>query len=510
MQLRIISDKRTSINTIDDVIKIAVPNLSLLEGKSYEEIIEYLFYEDETVKSFCSTTRVRDCMLYCIFKNKNVDELEKILIEERYPLFSILMNTTNHFKNSYNRLKKVDGVVTIECTKENIKEAISLAISLNKRVIIYCDDISLKEYREILNKYDSDKLKEYKIEFAYQRENTPIGIDKLYSLSVLVNTIVDNIEKYNLSELETIMYVYDIVKYRLYKKDENDYRNSRDLDRILLENNDAIVCSGYSNLVVAILNSLGIKAKPLISFEENHQRLMVNIEDDKYNINGIYVFDPTGDRRLNVDDVNYISKYDYFAMPLMRAKDSAYDEVSEVLDYSMEELIKMLNDKKNIYKSFILHNKLVDIINFMQNRQFDDTNISVVTCLMENYPLIMETYYQNELKIDDFIRILYAVRRIEYITGVINKIDLGEIREAVSDRFTKIECEKFKKRKVSKEMYFLKKLDARVKIEEYLDKNMISLMRNSNIDNIEVKRDTLNLRLVKTLRGIRYEKEREK
>ena len=57
-------------------------------------------------------------MLYCIFNNKKVKELEKILIEERYPLFSILMNATNHFKNSYNRMKKIDGTIVIECQKE--------------------------------------------------------------------------------------------------------------------------------------------------------------------------------------------------------------------------------------------------------------------------------------------------------------------------------------------------------------------------------------------------------
>ena len=102
MKLKIISSKRTSINTIDDTIKISVPDLSLLKNKNNKEIIEYLFYEDEIIKSFCPSDKIRDYMLYCIFNNKKVEELEKILIEERYRLFSILMNATNHFKNSYN------------------------------------------------------------------------------------------------------------------------------------------------------------------------------------------------------------------------------------------------------------------------------------------------------------------------------------------------------------------------------------------------------------------------
>ena len=35
MKLKIISSKRTSINTIDDTIKISVPDLSLLKNKIY-------------------------------------------------------------------------------------------------------------------------------------------------------------------------------------------------------------------------------------------------------------------------------------------------------------------------------------------------------------------------------------------------------------------------------------------------------------------------------------------
>ena len=89
MKLKIISSKRTSINSIDDTIKISVPDLSLLKNKNNKEIIEYLFYEDEIIKSFCPSDKIRDYMLYCIFNNKKVKELEKILIEERYPLFSI-------------------------------------------------------------------------------------------------------------------------------------------------------------------------------------------------------------------------------------------------------------------------------------------------------------------------------------------------------------------------------------------------------------------------------------
>lgn len=91
------------------------------------------------------------------------------------------------------------------------------------------------------------------------------------------------------------MYVYDIVKYRIYNKDEDNYLNNRDLDKVTSGN--TIVCSGFSNLFNAILMSLDIKAMPLISKTANHQRSIVYVNDSKYDIDGIYVFDPTWDCR---------------------------------------------------------------------------------------------------------------------------------------------------------------------------------------------------------------------
>ena len=70
------------------------------------------------------------------------------------------MNSTNNFKNSYNRMKKIDGTIVIECQKEDIESA----ISLNNKVIILCNELSLKEYSKVLGKYDLKKLKEYDIE----------------------------------------------------------------------------------------------------------------------------------------------------------------------------------------------------------------------------------------------------------------------------------------------------------------------------------------------------------
>ena len=122
----------------------------------------------------------------------------------------------------------------------------------------------------------------------------------------MICDIYEDIKRTNLSPFEQSIYAYDIVKNRKYKKCDYNLRTSRDLDKILI--GDTIVCVGYSNFLNAILKCLNIKAIPLIDIRRRHQCNLVYIKDSKYGIDGIYMFDPTGDRKRN-DNNDYISNY---------------------------------------------------------------------------------------------------------------------------------------------------------------------------------------------------------
>lgn len=101
------------------------------------------------------------------------------------------------------------------------------------------------------------------------------------------------------------MATYDIVKvYKPYKKEKNrdSYSKSRSLHNILDEYNSSMVCVGYANLLNALFNeldinsiSMGLIADTNNREESGHQRLIVYLNDEKYNINGYYLCDPTWD-----------------------------------------------------------------------------------------------------------------------------------------------------------------------------------------------------------------------
>ena len=147
--------------------------------------------------------------------------------------------------------------------------------------------------------------------------NTKYVTIEEYEKTVLaIDEIVNKIKKYNLSQLEQIMYAYDLVRDRVYKsEDENDdFSVSRDISSALLGNK--IVCVGYSVIFEKVLDNLGIRSKMITLHRKNtnkgHRRNIVYVDDPKYDINGVYYFDTTWDSKKINGDSSYLDSYKFF------------------------------------------------------------------------------------------------------------------------------------------------------------------------------------------------------
>lgn len=178
----------------------------------------------------------------------------------------------------------------------------------NKKIVI--EKVSYKE-----NDYEAiKKLSKYKnINVKADHDIGCISIEQYLEVYEKINLIKKGIKKYNLSPIEQLMYTYDIVRDRVYVE-ENDYESSqvsRSLSSILT--GDKIVCAGFANIFDEIAKQLGFKSMvyTLQFGEEYHARNMVYVKDEKYNINGIYFFDPTWDCKKENND--YLKSYKFFA-----------------------------------------------------------------------------------------------------------------------------------------------------------------------------------------------------
>lgn len=113
------------------------------------------------------------------------------------------------------------------------------------------------------------------------------------------------ITSYDLSPVERITYVYDLLKSWSYKEHDSNKKRSRSIPGIIEDG--TIVCTGYSIFAKQILKELNIPATTFIldTPDENgkiigHERNLIRVDDPKYNIHGLYVLDITWDSDRNV------------------------------------------------------------------------------------------------------------------------------------------------------------------------------------------------------------------
>lgn len=133
----------------------------------------------------------------------------------------------------------------------------------------------------------------------------------------------------NLSPFERYIYAYNVTKnFKEYSENVEDKKSSRNLYQIL--ESKFMVCVGYSNMFGDLLSKSSIKNKSIsvliddsydkaLSGRESvegilkpttsngHARRYVYIKDEKYDIDGFYIADPTWDNDLAHDFYNYLA-----------------------------------------------------------------------------------------------------------------------------------------------------------------------------------------------------------
>ena len=202
--------------------------------------------------------------------------------------------------NYYNNIKKIMDKV------KTFRKNYSFRIDVNSRELFrqsnFLENVPNNINLEINNqKYIYDQ-KEY--------------LEEEIKLEKLAKPIRDA----NLSPLEKYLAVYDIVKhFKPYKESKEHKGKSRELHYILQDDNEYIVCVGFARLLSELLNRVGIPNMYIHvdvddSYDQGevtdvknlnhigHARNIIKIDDDKYNIHGIYLGDSTFDSKQEKND----------------------------------------------------------------------------------------------------------------------------------------------------------------------------------------------------------------
>ena len=308
----------------------------------------------------------------------------------------------------FTKMRKDNEVLKIKDI-DNIDECINKINTLNtektyKKVLIYLDN---KNYKDI------DKLNELDIPFYIVSNNTLYSTQEFKGMRETINYYKSLVK--DLSPLEQVTYIYDIIKSFEYKESSNK-EESRYIKHIIETGN--IVCVGYTNFICQILSELGFKCY-IISLEninnEGHERFLVKINDEKYNINDVFAMDATFDSAKNLSlcvDVNGKKVYRSDDNPL-KDSDNVLKKYDNLILYKnfliplIEYGLKYKNEKIKSIKEFS-SNKIIGDIDYYQQ---------------------LQTKYVNERNIDleMFIKLMYNVKLaegydIDNIDNLINDI----------------------------------------------------------------------------------------
>lgn len=215
-------------------------------------------------------------------KSRNDKEKYTIIkIEKEGEIASIEFNgfTPTEAADFYKKAYGSSPIITTEFRCENK----TYADISELEVIDTTSNLVIKYNKNEHTKYNKNKY-------------TKSSLDDYISMRATIDYYKGLITAFELSPLEKIAYVYDLLKSWKGHDDDQNKSNARELHSIVRDGN--IVCLGYSEMAKQLLLELGIPAI-VISAQiiradgrlDGHARNLVRVDDDKYNVHGLYSLD---------------------------------------------------------------------------------------------------------------------------------------------------------------------------------------------------------------------------
>lgn len=319
----IFEDYSISIPEIDGLILIdnGEKNIGYYNGLELENTITKTNKNSVSVKTNTFDFKYMDSVLKCKSDNINLIEIngnkeefkimfdgKDVTIEVSSRNMDISKDFVMFFKNKGYNVKEV--IINMELPGKNI---------LDKEKIKYLD-------------YDYEGLDKLSKEVDLSVKFSVIDISSYEDYRGLVESMKyykEVITDYDLSPVERLTFAYDLVKSFSYKESPNEKNESRNPYKII--RSGYIVCAGYTAMLEEIMSNIddkvsvsdfGVTCYNDDGTYEHHSRAMARIDDDKYNIHGFYIMDPTWDsykkngKDVLKEDYNALDLYRYFLVPI--------------------------------------------------------------------------------------------------------------------------------------------------------------------------------------------------
>lgn len=224
---------------------------------------------------------------------------------------------------------------------KKINKLLENCLQINKPIKIV---IRINKLRD----FDLLSLEKYfggNIEFSFGFDAVGYTYEELMDINSKLNSLLEGVEP-SMTPYEKYQVIYDRVRYfkgyNIVENTNTDFAtvfNSKyqscNLKYIL--DNEYIDCGGYSLLLETLLNKVDIGAFSFGfhvfdnqgNFLGGHARTLINLDDDKYNIHGIFVSDATWD---DEDELQFS------LLPLSSMKDPIYGSCDETVLFDADNI----------------------------------------------------------------------------------------------------------------------------------------------------------------------------
>ena len=318
---------------------------------------------------------------YDYYTKEKLQEMDSLTI---YSIDIIEKNNILNLKYLKENAIIIFSFFDINITEEEqltiIQEELKKLNTLNKKFIIKFQVKKRSIYNKLFKNLNLDNL-----DFIINNDLYDYSIEEYQKEDAKLDNFVSEIKNSSLSPFEKFIAVYNIVKnIKPYKENQENKDYSRYLRYII--NNEYIVCVGYAKLLVELLDKVGINANEYsvgvdISYDDGftleeklteyggHARVIVSMDDDKYDIHGLFISDPTWDNNLDKNYFNnallpfdsmqqanrifYYSKYN----PVLDIHN--FKEYNEQINYLLKRVLKSQSDY-SINQNNSFHQKITN------------------------------------------------------------------------------------------------------------------------------------------------------
>ena len=277
--------------------------------------IENLSKSNYATSTMRLTTKINNVLLKCRYNtfDKEINLVTPItedglsFIPENY--FDDDISFVNILVNGKKVVSKGTKDVTVLLsdnaleTKEFITMLLNRTTTKPKKLTLVAQN---KTYDNLSELKSLEDICNIEIEYGY---NEKASIDQFEVMRATLDYYKSLILQNDLSASERICYAYDLIKSNVYKEYEEEKLQARKIHSII--ETGSIVCVGYSIFLAELLKEVGVKAHAIstsVPLDDGsiagHERNLIEVNDEKYGINGIYAFDCTWDSNSDTYKVN--------------------------------------------------------------------------------------------------------------------------------------------------------------------------------------------------------------